>query len=72
MAVVVSCPNCRGRGSVPETTIGKKIKCKRCGQVFMAITEADTDKLRSPQGGAPPPPETAEPGEGEYHDDMPI
>lgn len=69
MTVVIACPNCRGRGSVPKATIGKKIKCRRCGQVFLAIAESDTDKL-GPKGQ--PPPAAAEPVEGEYHDDMPI
>jgi predicted Zn finger-like uncharacterized protein len=69
MAVVIACPNCRGRGSVPKDTIGKKIKCRRCGQVFLAIAESDTDKLGTAQSQPPP---VAEPVEGEYHDDMPI
>lgn len=69
MAVVIACPNCRGRGSVPEATIGKKIKCRRCAQVFLAIAESDTDKMGA---AAKPPPPVAEPVDGEYHDDMPI
>jgi hypothetical protein len=68
MAVVIACPNCRGRGSVPEATVGKKIKCRRCEQVFLAIAESDTDKIGATKQAAPPP--TAEPVGGEYHDDM--
>lgn len=70
MAVVVSCPNCKGRGNVPETTLGKKIKCRRCEQVFTAIADGDTNKMTGPS--APPPPTASPPKEGEYHDDMPL
>ncbi len=32
----VSCPSCRAKGSVPAAKVGKKLKCPKCGEVFVA------------------------------------
>jgi hypothetical protein len=60
MATVVSCPNCRRRGTVPENMIGQKIRCRNCGEIFLAISDGDTDpslKKAAPKPAAPPVPE---------------
>jgi predicted Zn finger-like uncharacterized protein len=34
MALNVACPNCQASYSVPENVLGKKVRCKRCGESF--------------------------------------
>ena len=56
MKTVIACPNCHRRGTVAAETLGKKIQCKKCGQVFMAISDADTDPLADrPKTASEPP-----------------
>jgi predicted Zn finger-like uncharacterized protein len=32
----VKCPSCHAKGSVPASKVGKKLKCPKCGDVFVA------------------------------------
>ena len=32
--MVISCPECGTKMKVPESTFGKKVRCKKCEQVF--------------------------------------
>jgi hypothetical protein len=41
--------------------LGKKIKCKRCESVFLAIPESDTDKINQGRTAAQSPPPAAQP-----------
>ncbi len=46
MAVEVKCPACRAALAVPEAALGKKLRCKKCGEVFRsepAAAEARDD-----------------------------
>ena len=52
MATLVSCPNCKGRGNLPDNMVGKKIRCKRCGNIFLAIPDSDTDKINQGRAAA--------------------
>lgn len=61
MATVVSCPNCKGRGNLPDHMVGKKIRCKRCESIFLAIPESDTDKINQGRTAAQTPPPAAQP-----------
>lgn len=36
MAVEIQCPECENPLKVPENILGKKIKCKQCGNAFVA------------------------------------
>jgi predicted Zn finger-like uncharacterized protein len=66
MTTAIACPNCRSRGTVPDDLVGKKIRCRRCGQTFMAISESDTDKQTGPKAKLPPPKKPA----SDHPDDM--
>jgi hypothetical protein len=53
MAFTTVCPNCDARLSAPDTVRGKKVKCKKCGEPFVArpapATEDDEDDLPRPR-----------------------
>jgi predicted Zn finger-like uncharacterized protein len=38
--LITSCPNCKKQIKIPEEITGKKIKCKGCGNVFVAVSTA--------------------------------
>ena len=43
--MIVSCPNCSTNFSVPESALGRTVKCSRCGHVW---------KAAAPASGSPP------------------
>ena len=46
MSQVVACPNCQTRYNLPESAIGKRVKCKSCGKPFSASVGASRAKQR--------------------------
>jgi hypothetical protein len=53
MAIIFPCPACGTTIRAPETSIGKKAKCPKCGDIF-TVTDPGA-------GAAPPPPQEEEP-----------
>lgn len=41
MAFTTVCPNCDARLTAPDTVLGKKVKCKKCDEPFVAKRAAD-------------------------------
>jgi len=75
--MVISCPECGTKMKVPESTFGKKVRCKKCEQVFpvrpprkAAAVEDDEEEpkpappraVKSAKDVKPPPPK---PGKGD-------
>jgi len=50
MSVYIPCDKCRKRLKIPETVVGRSIKCPTCGAVF----KADPAKVLSAKPSAPP------------------
>lgn len=40
MSQVVACPNCQTRYNLPDSAVGKRVKCKSCGKPFSATVGA--------------------------------
>jgi predicted Zn finger-like uncharacterized protein len=43
MPFPIDCPECDARLQVPDTLAGKRVKCKKCGESFLAKRPADRD-----------------------------
>lgn len=43
MPVTLICPNCDARLTAPDTVLGKKVKCKKCDEPFVAKRAAAVD-----------------------------
>lgn len=60
--MVISCPDCATKMKVPESTLGKKLRCKSCQQVFTsklpetAPAVKEQKKAPSPKSKEPPKP----------------
>jgi phage FluMu protein Com len=79
----IRCQNCKKSLRVPDTLIGKRIKCPGCGHAFVAeppeeeptsVVEIDEEaESRKPERGTQPPPRTSSAGtdadDDEEHDD---
>jgi hypothetical protein len=50
MPEVVNCPHCGKKLRVPDTLLGKRVKCVSCGEAFVA----EADGVEEPEGGPPP------------------
>ena len=48
MPVSIVCPNCDARLTAPDTVLGKKVKCKKCDEPFLA-KRASADDEESPR-----------------------
>ena len=44
--IVVACPKCTQKYRVPETGIGRRAFCKKCGQPFRVAVDAPIDEVR--------------------------
>src|SRR5262245_25513091 len=55
MPVKMACPHCRAAFSVPDGVVGKKVRCKRCSQVFVAEKPAGPPAGEVVRAGTPPP-----------------
>ncbi len=58
MLVVVTCPKCQKQSNVPESNIGKRVRCSGC-QAIVLVSAPDADlppvPPPPPRRGAPPP-----------------
>ena len=61
-ALIAVCPKCNNDAPVPEEAIGKKVKCKKCQNIFV-IEPLPTGKLEKsgPKAGAKARPKTKSP-----------
>lgn len=60
MPAPVRCPHCDHPGKVPNEFLGKRVKCKQCGQGFVAILDASVQS-HAPAAPMPELPPIAEP-----------
>jgi hypothetical protein len=37
MRIVITCPACRNAGTVRQEYVGRRVTCKRCGEVFAIV-----------------------------------
>jgi hypothetical protein len=44
MAITITCPECGKQLKAPPDVLGKKIRCKGCGEVFAARADEDEDE----------------------------
>lgn len=56
MSHLTSCPSCNRSLRVPETLLGKQVKCPTCGQVFTTAEQAPAAEIQSRQEPMPVPP----------------
>jgi hypothetical protein len=56
MPFTIECPQCQRKLNVPETLLGRRVKCPSCGVEFEAS--------ETPSASAPPPAPAEEPGYG--------
>ena len=61
MTLIVACPNCQIKYNLPDKLLGKKLKCKSCGNPFRAVVEAATEG---------PVNQTAQPNKGVDPDEL--
>jgi hypothetical protein len=54
MPAVVSCPNCRRRSRVPDTLLGKRVKCPGCAEIFTAAAGTPTPPRKQAPVKKPP------------------
>src|SRR4051794_35359938 len=62
MAIQTSCPACQHSYRLPETQLGKRVRCKGCGDTFIVkaeddvpvLEEATIDDIRGPARKRPP------------------
>jgi hypothetical protein len=50
MVEVVCCPKCRRKSRVPDTLIGKRVKCPGCAEIFTAATAAPPPAKEDAEG----------------------
>ena len=54
--MMIQCPSCQKMYNVPETMMGKQVRCKGCSEVFAVVPQGQTPPPAAPQPQAPPPP----------------
>jgi hypothetical protein len=54
MSFTTACPNCDARLQAPDTVEGKRVKCKKCGEAFVARPLDDEGDDRPARGSARP------------------
>lgn len=54
MPVQIACPKCSKRYSLPETALGKAVKCKSCGTTFRTKKPGQTQPPTAPAAKAQP------------------
>jgi uncharacterized membrane protein len=45
MPLIITCPDCDKKLRVPDNLLEKKVKCPKCGVMFTATPEGETDKV---------------------------
>jgi predicted Zn finger-like uncharacterized protein len=48
------CPSCAKKLSVPDSAVGKKIRCPKCSAVFTLSTTDESERRPAPKSGRPP------------------
>ena|SRR5262245_64279482 len=56
MLMVVSCPKCEKQSNVPETNLGRRIRCAGCQAIFLVSHESGGPPLPPPPRKVAPPP----------------
>jgi predicted Zn finger-like uncharacterized protein len=75
MAVVIQCPSCQRRVSVPDTLLGKRVKCPKCKESFTASEtgiQPEKPKKATASPVAAPPKLPPKPPKEEVVDDEPL
>ncbi len=67
--MIIQCPSCGARASVPETAVGRSVKCPQCRTLFTVA--AASYEPRSPAYDEPPPPPARRHEEPEYDEPAP-
>jgi predicted Zn finger-like uncharacterized protein len=57
MPVIVSCPECGTKLRVPDTAVGKRVKCSKCATAFVAEPPAEDAGVQAAPPERPAPPE---------------
>jgi predicted Zn finger-like uncharacterized protein len=57
MPVIVSCPECGTKLRVPDTAVGKRVKCSKCATAFVAEPPAEDAGVQAAPPGRLAPPE---------------
>ena len=77
MAVKATCPNCHAVYNLAESTIGKKVRCKRCNEPFtvedvLDVEEAE-EQIQTGQSSRlrPPPARLRDDDADDFEDDLP-
>src|SRR5690349_2564644 len=64
MPVTIPCPSCGAKLRIPDTAVGKKVKCSKCSTAFTAEPpdeEAEPAAIEAPAPAPPPPRKPAPP-----------
>jgi cellulose biosynthesis protein BcsQ len=51
-----SCPKCTVKLRIPDTAVGKRVRCPRCAELFKIDKKSDHAKTNGTSDGKPPPP----------------
>ena len=76
--MIVSCPNCSTNFKVPESALGRTMKCARCGHVWKATTAAPSPvsapapAKKSAPPAAKPAPRAPSPAFAAFEDEIPL
>jgi predicted Zn finger-like uncharacterized protein len=58
-AMVTVCPNCHARLRVPDTAVGKRIRCSKCKEAFAVPAQEEEDKVAPARAVTPQPKKAA-------------
>lgn len=56
MAIAITCPSCKHSGRVPDTAVGRKIRCPKCGTPFLIEADGAAPLTPPPAPSVPEPP----------------
>ena len=63
-SVFVECPECNWEGQVPEEHLGKRVKCPKCQESFLAEVGGTYDLVEAPEPQPEPEPMFEPPAPG--------
>lgn len=61
MPTVISCPQCSTKLKVPDTVLGKNVKCPKCSFAFVAPAATPSPAITKTPAAPPPPPVPQQP-----------
>jgi predicted Zn finger-like uncharacterized protein len=70
--MIVSCPNCSTNFKVPEASLGRTMKCARCGHLWKASASAASAPARKAAPAAKPAPRAPTPAFSAFEDEIPL